>query len=86
MIKMKNYLFDENNLKQSCYEEFIEGERCWSSLPQFSATHTNIEQTLSKLYPQYAKDTDAKDLNSFSLFGAYVYSRPKNRKYYRCNF
>ena len=63
--KNENYLFDENNLKQSCYEEFIEGERCWSSLPQFSTTHTAIEQTLSKLYPQYAKDTEAKDLTAF---------------------
>ncbi|CAH7427918.1 exported hypothetical protein [Vibrio chagasii] len=63
--KNENYLFDENNLKQSCYQEFIDGERCWSGLPQFSTTHTTIEQTLSKLYPQYAKDTEAKDLTAF---------------------
>ena len=63
--KNENYLFNENDLKQSCYQEFIEGERCWSSLPQFSTTHTTIEEMLSKLYPQYAKDTEDKDLTAF---------------------
>ncbi|MCG9546211.1 hypothetical protein L1D37_20925 [Vibrio sp. Isolate33] len=63
--KNGNDLFDEVNLERNCYQEFIEGEPCWSTLPQLSNQHTVIEETLSKLYPQYAKNIENKDLTAF---------------------